>query len=410
VPDGATPDAERPAGATSRWFGRSLLTNLLVVIAISAIRPMVSYRALQLGATSFQLGLVAASYAVLSFLVAVPIGHWVDRLGEHRFVITGTVLVAAVAGALTGIASISGLVMAQAMLGVGQILTIVSLQSLVASNGEPSARDARFGLFSVVVSAGLIVGPALGGFVGGERGADLTPVFVIAAGCSLASTAIACSLWRWPPPGSPDRARAEPGEANTAALTTTLRLTRIPGMFQALLASLTVLASIDILVAYLPAFGELHAIPVRTVGLLLATQAAAGMTARALMLPLLRVLGRRWLLASSMITTAASLALVPVAAGSTPVLFGLMACAGVGLGLGQPITMSWVAGRAPRTARATALGVRLTANRLGQVVLPAAVGVVAGAAGVAAIFVALGAMLAASGSLVLRAGFGGEDA
>jgi MFS family permease len=181
-------------------------------------------------------------------------------------------------------------------------------------------------------------------------------------------------------------------------------------MFQALLASLTVLASIDILVAYLPAFGELHAIPVRTVGLLLATQAAAGMTARALMLPLLRVLGRRWLLASSMITTAASLALVPVAAGSTPVLFGLMACAGVGLGLGQPITMSWVAGRAPRTARATALGVRLTANRLGQVVLPAAVGVVAGAAGVAAIFVALGAMLAASGSLVLRAGFGGEDA
>jgi MFS family permease len=388
----------------SRWFGRSLLTNLLVVIAISAVRPMVSYRALQLGATSFELGLVAASYAVLSFVVAVPIGHWVDRLGEYRFVVTGTALVAVVAGALTGIASISGLMIAQAMLGVGQILTIVSLQSLVASNGDPDARDARFGVFSVVVSAGLIVGPALGGFVGGERGADLTPVFVMASGCALAATLAAGSLWRWPPPASAERARST-AAGDTPPIATTLRLTRIPGMSQALLASLTVLASIDILVAYLPAFGEQHAIPVRTVGLLLATQAAAGMTARALMLPLLRLLGRRWLLASSMMATASALAVVPLVGARTAVLFALMACAGVGLGLGQPITMSWVAGRAPSTARATALGVRLTANRLGQVVLPAAVGVVAGAAGVAAIFVALGAMLAASGTFVLRTTF-----
>jgi predicted MFS family arabinose efflux permease len=166
-----------------------------------------------------------------------------------------------------------------------------------------------------------------------------------------------------------------------------------------------VLASIDILVAYLPAYGEIHHIPVRIVGMLLATQAATSLTARVLMLPLLRLLGRRWLLASSMIATASSLAVLPLAGADTTVLFVLLGCAGIGLGLGQPLTMSWVAARAPSGTRATALGVRLTANRLGQLVLPAAVGVVAGAAGVSAIFVALGALLVTSGTLVVRARF-----
>jgi predicted MFS family arabinose efflux permease len=130
------------------------------------------------------------------------------------------------------------------------------------------------------------------------------------------------------------------------------------------------------------------------------------MTARVFMLPLLRVLGRRWLLASSMVLTASALAILPLAGPDTRILFVLLACAGLGLGVAQPITMSWVAGRAPTGARATALGVRLTANRLGQLLLPSAVGVVAGAAGVSAIFVALGVLLAASGTVVVRTPFG----
>jgi MFS family permease len=381
---------------------------LLIGTANNAVRPMVSYRALELGAPASQLGVVAASYAVLSFLVAVPVGRWVDRLGEYRFLLSGAALIAAVAGTLTTITAIAGLAVAQALLGVGQILTLVALQSLVASNGDPEARDARFGVFSVVVSAALIAGPALGGFLAADRGDGVTQVFTMAAACALAAMVVAGSLWRWPPPLERVRDRTAADPSRTAAVATTLGLARIPGMASAMLASLTVLASVDILVAYLPAYGEEHGIGVRTVGLLLATQAASSMTARALMLPLLRLLGRRWLLASSMIVTACALAVLPVMGARTPLLFGLMACAGVGLGLGQPVTMSWVVGRAPTAARATALGLRITANRLGQVVLPAAVGVLAGAAGVSAIFVAVGAMLTASGGLVLRAGFRNE--
>lgn len=50
----------------------------------------------------------------------------------------------------------------------------------------------------------------------------------------------------------------------------------------------------------------------------------------------------------------------------------------------------------------TALALRLTGNRLGQVAAPAAAGLVAGAAGVAAPFVMLGGLLLLSSGIALR--------
>ena len=55
----------------------------------------------------------------------------------------------------------------------------------------------------------------------------------------------------------------------------------------------------------------------------------------------------------------------------------------------------------PEHARSTALAVRLTGNRIGQVATPAAAGVVAGSTGVSSVFWLLGAMLVAS-ALAIR--------
>lgn len=399
------PASRRPGRSVARargshWFARALVTTVVMITAINAIRPMVSYRAIELGASPSELGLVAAAYALLSSVIAVPVGRWVDRFAEFRFLMAGSSTVAVTGLALTGLQSIRGLIAAQTVLGAGQILFVVALQSLIARGGDPDQRDARFGAFSVAASIGLTVGPAAGGFVA-ARGADVAQVFALASALAVCALLGGASLWRRPPHDL-ERRSARAGEHAQAALPTFLRLFRRPGMAPAMLASLTVLASLDIVVAYLPAYGELHGIPVQTVGLLLASQAATAMAARILMVPLLRMLGRRWLLASSMLASACALAALPIVGARLPVVFVLMAASGVGLGLAQPITMSWVADRTPVDERATALGVRLTGNRLGQLVLPAAVGVVAGAAGLAAIFLALGVMLGGSATLVAR--------
>jgi MFS family permease len=90
-------------------------------------------------------------------------------------------------------------------------------------------------------------------------------------------------------------------------------------------------------------------------------------------------------------------------------LGGVLAVLGFCLGVGQPLSMTTVVQAAPDGARSTALALRLTGNRLGQVAAPAAAGLVAGVAGVAAPFVMLGALLLLSSGVALRApGDGGR--
>ena len=126
------------------------------------------------------------------------------------------------------------------------------------------------------------------------------------------------------------------------------------------------------------------------------------------MLPLIRLLGRRRLLALSIVMPAVSLAAFPLL-DAPFLLYTAMVLTGFGLGLGQPITLSWVVSQAPVDVRGTAIGVRLSGNRLGQTVLPVGIGAIAGGAGVTAVFTSLAVLLGLSATAVLVASFGAMD-
>jgi MFS family permease len=389
---------------TEGWFVRLLVITVLLQTAVYAVRSMVSYQALALGADNAQLGIVAAAYASLSLLVAVPVGRWVDRWGEPRFVLMGGAVIGGVSLWLVFIDSLVALAVSQAALGFGHIAAVVGSQALVANRGAPGRRDARFGVFTVVVSTGQLAGPAIGGLLGGQGGTgfDGTLLFGAMAALTIPGLVLAWLLL----PERADRSGEEPGpsgpgDSSWQALN---RVLRIPSMPNAMIASLTVLTTIDLIAVYLPAYGEANGLSVETVGLLLAVRAAASMASRLLMLQLITWLGRKWLLLVSIALPAAALLALPAFDG--PVMLAvLLLIAGFGLGLGQPITLAWVADRAPRKVRGTALGVRLSGNRLGQVVLPLAVGAIAGGSGLAAAFAAMAAMLGGSAVAVLGADF-----
>jgi MFS family permease len=105
---------------------------------------------------------------------------------------------------------------------------------------------------------------------------------------------------------------------------------------------------------------------------------------------------RRWA-RSSLALSAAALALVAV---PMPIwlLFAVVALAGFGLGVGQPMTMSWLAETTPVGVRATAMSLRLTGNRLGQVAVPSAAGLVALGTGAGGVLVLTAATLAVVGA------------
>jgi MFS family permease len=304
-------------------------------------------------------------------------------------------------------------------LGAGQIVAAVSIQTLVANGGSPAGRDARFGTQTVVVSLGQLIGPAAAGLIvagavgaGAGARAGALPVgatdgvFLLGAVTGLAAALGAVSLWRWPPREHAHGARpAGLVPISESTVGAVRRVLRVPSIPQAMLASLAVLSCIDILTVYLPLYGEANAIPVATIGLLLAVRGGASMAARAIMLPLRNRFGRRTLLIGSMLWAAAMLTVLPFAGGSIPTLVVAIAGIGFALGLCQPLTMTWVATQAPVEIRGTAIGVRLSANRFGQFAIPAVAGLVAGAAGLTVIFVSLGGLLAVSAALVTRAAF-----
>lgn len=402
------------------WFPRALLLNFLLALTLHGLRPVVSYKALALDAGPTGIGIIAACYGILALLIAIPAGRWVDRHGESPSLVVGSAGIAAVGILLVLANNLPLLAIGMLLLGAAQMVFAVGLQALIANGGSADGRDGRFGVQTVVASFGQFVGPAASGFIvadaiGTASGAtapgavtvqSTDAVFWIAAVLGIVTCLVSLTLWRWPPP---EHARMREGHArpptNESMRVAFGRVLRVPSMPHAMIASFAVLSSIDIIVAYLPVYGEANAIPVATVGILLAIRGAASMVSRAFMLPLRRLLGRRRLLVASTGVPALMLLLLPFSGSAVEPLVVVMILVGFGLGLGQPLTMSWVATRAPFDIRATAIGVRLSANRLGQFAVPATIGVVAGVAGLTAIFWSLAAMLAVAAVVIVQSPF-----
>jgi predicted MFS family arabinose efflux permease len=207
------------------------------------------------------------------------------------------------------------------------------------------------------------------------------------------------------------RPKADAAEARAGGRTleVVLRILRRPGMVAAMFVGIVALSAIDILLAYLPVLGEVKGLPVALVGLLLSVRAGSTFVSRLFMDRLLIRFGWVPVLAGSMAIAAGTLFLVTLTV-SPVFLVVLMAVAGLGIGFGQPMAVTFVASRATKDDRATALAVRLAVNRVSLLFVPAVMGAVAGTAGVDMVFwilagvMAMGAVVAVAAKLEASAG------
>ncbi|WP_120520971.1 MFS transporter [Arthrobacter celericrescens] len=390
-------------GGLGRRSVIALLVNSVLIQAITfLVRPAATYRALELDVPGFALGLLAASYAVFPLILAVPTGGLVDRLGERRLMVIGSAVVLACSSfLLLWGSSIVALVIGTALLGAGQMACVVGQQAVVANNATSSRMDSAFGYLTFAASLGQALGPFAISLVGGSSvRPDTQAIFLLAVcmGVVMLATTFAIS-------GSAGARRkgAVAGEVSTGSA---VSLLRTPGVARALATSATVLAVVDLTVVYLPALGSERGLSAATVGLMLTTRAVFSMASRIGLGRISRKLGRMKLL---VISLALSTVTLGVAAIPMPVwlLFVVMALLGLGLGIGQPLTMSWLSAQSPPGQRGKALALRLAGNRVGQLVLPSAIGAVAAGLGSAGVFLASAAVV--GGTLVLVRGVRLDD-
>jgi MFS family permease len=388
--------AEADPGGT-RWVVLLLVFTTLIATSVFGTRPLISYIALSIGAGPAELGLVASSFAVLAIVGAIPLGRSIDRIGERPIMIGGAMLCVAVCSVLPLVRSLPGLAVGHALLGLGQMMAVVGAHTMLAHRGPASKRAFRIGLYTSAASLGHAIGPAWVGVTIGEQVTPEGSTLALFGGAAAAAVAAVSIALTRPEPATVTTHKAQ-ADDRRAGVVETLRL---PGMVPALTAGIVALTAVDLLVAYLPAYGEERGITPQTIGLMLAVLALSQMVSRLALGKLLNRFGHAVTLVASVLLAGIVIPVLLAPLGE-PGLFAVMTIAGLGLGLAQPLTLVWVALATPPGSRGLAMGVRMGGNRLGQLLIPVAVGATAGQLGVGAIFVTVAALLAGAAGYVIR--------
>ena len=373
----------------------ALLAMGIAQAGVYLIRPTTSYRLLALGEGAREVGLVAAAFALLPIFLAVPLGRLSDRRGMPLLVIgcgvqTGGSLLLALAETTATIAG------ASAVVGIGHLALALGAQDVVARESHSDRHDQHFGLLTAGVSVGQLLGPLAAGLLLGGGAtpsvAATTRSLLVAAAVLAAATACAAIA------DAGQRAGVARAESRRGSVRAIVRTRGVPaGIF----ASIAVLAAADVFTAYMPVVGEERGIGPSTIGVVLALRAVASIGARVGIGGAVRRIGRARLISLGATAAAAALGAITLTE-NVWALAALSVVAGFGLGFGQPLSMTLVVQLVPGHARGTALAVRLTGNRIGQVATPAAAGVVAGSAGPSSVFWLLSGLLVLSAVAIQR--------
>jgi MFS family permease len=364
-------------------------------VAVYIARPITSYRLLGLGAGAREVGFVTAAFALLPLFLAIPLGRSADRR-RAPLVTVGCAIQVVACVLLAWAQTPLTLGAASAVLGLGHLGVALGVQEVIARESGDRHHDRDFGLLTAGVSLGQLIGPLIGGFVLDQGDSLLTATrhaMLIAAVVVVPATLLA--------------ALGERGRGTEAGDTVSRRgsvrtILQTRGVPAGIFASIAVLSAADIFTAYMPVIGEQRGIAPGAVGVLLALRAGASMGTRIGIGRIVARVGRERLIILSALGAAVSLGAISFVHGVLP-LAVLCLITGVGLGFGQPLSMTLIVQLVPEYARATALAVRLTGNRVGQVAAPAAAGVVAGSAGARSVFWVLSALLGCSALAVRRA-------
>ena len=364
------------------------LTQTLILI----IRITTSYRALELGLPVVWLGIIATGFAIIPAFTALRVGRWIDRGNDAAANRIGSSLVfIACIGFWAWPQSAMHLLAFSVLLGFGHMFCMAGHQMLAVRSGGARSRETALGYYMVAASVGQGFGPFVVGWLGGAAAVPPTGKLFAIGLCVAAASVIVALLVR--PAGIP-APHHDSGDFIPIG-----RLFKLRGFPAVMLSSVVTVTSLDLLVIYLPVLGADRHIASDHIGFLLAVRSVASLVSRVFYARLIFAAGRTPLTLASMLGSAAGFLVLAIPL-SLPAMYGVLVILGFAMGIASTLTISGVVYLAPAEACGTALTLRMTGNRVGQIVFPALAGLLAAATGVAGILAALGVGLAASGVAV----------
>jgi MFS family permease len=368
-----------------------VLLSVLSSIAQRGSKVTVSLYALELGAGSLAVGVLAALFATFPLLLAVHAGRLSDRFGVRYPMLLGGATMAIALAFPAVFPNLNALFACAALMGLGHIFFHVSVHNLVGSLGVAD-RTRNFATFSLGSSIAAFIGPSLAGF--SIEYAGFRSALLLLAACTAVPVLVMLGY-------RPPSAKAEAQEQAKNAFD----LLAIPALRRTLVMSGVALTGIELFSFYLPVYGRAIGLAPSAIGMVLSSYAVAGFIVRVVMDRLARRYTEIGVLTGSLFLAALAYALLP--ALHEAVLLGLAAFTlGLALGSAQPLTIILTYNHAPEGRSGEALGMRIMANKLTQIGVPLLFGGLGAAMGSVPVFLATAAFLFVAGLLSLKSGKG----
>ena len=375
------------AMSSSRWLLLILLNSAFIQAGVYVVRPMVSYRALELGADAVLVGFIGSAFAIAPLIFAIVMGKWVDRGRDGTALLIGSSVSMLVTIALVLVESLPFLFLAMPLLGIGHLFAMLGGQTMIANRSEDKKYEKNFGLLTFYASVGHAFGPFIGGILADRGGIEVEENSALIFAVVLFVLAAVSVI----PLAKKGKILQRDEQLSGSAVKKVLA---VKGYKSAIFVAGSSTAVVDVILIFLPVLGRELGFGSAQIGILLAIRAVASMGVRVVLGRISDRYGMKFILnGGALITMLGTIALAFIT--DFTILAIAIAITGFAMGIGQPATMAWVSRISYPEHRGLAISIRLTSNRLGQVLVPAVAGTIA-SAGIGSVFFLLAALQAAS--------------
>jgi MFS family permease len=335
-------------------------------------KVILSLLALDLGASPLLIGALVACYSIAPLTLGVYSGRLADTIGMRVPMLIG---VAAIACAML-IGSIwqalPALFTVAVLVGVGFVFFVVSVQNLVGA--MPGNRTRNYSILTIGYSASNFVGPLTAGFAIDYAGYGAA--FLVFALFTLLPIAV---LTARPDLTLVDRA-STPAARRGAA-----ELLAIPALRRQIAITGLLMAAWELYVFYVPIYGRALGLSASTIGVVLSAFAAATFLVRFAMSAMTSRVAPERLLAAAMLLGAFICAVFPLLTHAHA-LIAASFLLGVGLGCGQPLSLTLSYERSPPGRTGEVTGLRTIATNVARFIIPLISGIFGSTAGAGAVF------------------------
>ncbi|HBI83274.1 MFS transporter [Sheuella amnicola] len=367
----------RPASKPSLLAGPAMLCLLIMLVhmAISGGRIAVSLTALQLGRSTFEVGILIAVFALLPALLSVKAGQLLDKIGPWKpmQLCVMTVIIGAVLPLLWQ--DLIALIISAVCIGIGHMVFQIAIQRQLGL-GSNEERMRNFSWLSLSLATSGLIGPLVTGISIDQLGhryvfglLALGPIFCLAGLYRIRSDLLASHI-----------KSTQPKEKSSV-----FDLLAIAPLRKVFAANMLLSGAWDTHMFVVPIFGVGIGLSATTIGVVLSSFAAATIVVR-LALPFIQRYLKPWhLIHLAMVIAGLNFLIYPLFS-QVWILMTMSFILGIALGSTQPGILALLQQHAPPGRAGEAFGVRMALINTVQVSLPLTFGALGAIMGIMPLF------------------------